>query len=102
MLDALSWPLLQVALVMGSFGAAVLVLSLLSPTIQAHIRREYQSEWRHSEVRSMQMADKKIEGKIEQVKGKARAAVGKATGNKSAQLKGKAQQARGKLTEKLR
>jgi uncharacterized protein YjbJ (UPF0337 family) len=102
--NRLWWPLLQVALVMGSFGAVVLVLSLLSPTIQAHIRREHQGargEWRHSEVRSMQMAGKKIEGKIGQIKGKARAAVGKATGNKSAELKGRAQQAKGKLTEKL-
>lgn len=47
------------------------------------------------------MASKKIEGKIGQVKGRARAAVGKATGNKSAELKGRAQQAKGKLTEKL-
>jgi len=34
------WPLLPVALVMGSFGAMVLVLSLLIPTIQAHSRRD--------------------------------------------------------------
>jgi uncharacterized protein YjbJ (UPF0337 family) len=47
------------------------------------------------------MTSKKIEGKIGQVKGRARAAIAKATGNKSAQLKGKAQQARGKVTEKL-
>ena len=47
------------------------------------------------------MASKKIEGKIERVKGKVRVAVGKATGKKSTELKGKAQQARGKLTEKL-
>lgn len=47
------------------------------------------------------MAGKKIEGKIGQVKGRVRAAVGKATGKKSTELKGKAQQARGELTEKL-
>jgi len=47
------------------------------------------------------MAGKKIEGKIEQVKGRVRAAVGKATGKRSTQLKGKAQQAKGKLAEKL-
>jgi uncharacterized protein YjbJ (UPF0337 family) len=47
------------------------------------------------------MAGKKIEGKIGQIKGRVRAAVGKATGNRSTELKGRAQQARGKLTEKL-
>lgn len=47
------------------------------------------------------MAGKKIEGKIEQLKGRARVAVGKVTGKKSTELKGKAQQARGKLKEKL-
>jgi uncharacterized protein YjbJ (UPF0337 family) len=47
------------------------------------------------------MAGKKIEGKIGQVKGRVRAAVGKATGNRSTELKGRAQQARGKFTEKL-
>jgi len=47
------------------------------------------------------MAGKKIEGKIEQVKGRVRVAVGKVTGKKSTELKGKAQQVRGKLTEKL-
>jgi uncharacterized protein YjbJ (UPF0337 family) len=47
------------------------------------------------------MAGKKIEGKIGQAKGRVRAAVGKATGNKSAELKGNAQRARGKLKEKL-
>jgi uncharacterized protein YjbJ (UPF0337 family) len=47
------------------------------------------------------MAGKKIEGKIEQVKGRVRVAVGKVTGKKSTELKGKAQQARGKLAEKL-
>jgi uncharacterized protein YjbJ (UPF0337 family) len=47
------------------------------------------------------MAGKKIEGKIEQLKGRVRVAVGKVTGKKSTELKGKAQQARGKLKEKL-
>jgi uncharacterized protein YjbJ (UPF0337 family) len=47
------------------------------------------------------MVGKKIEGKLAQVKGKVRAAVGKATGKKSTELKGRAQQARGKLAEKL-
>lgn len=47
------------------------------------------------------MAGKKIEGKIERVKGRVRAAVGKATGKKSTELKGKAQQAKGIITEKL-
>jgi uncharacterized protein YjbJ (UPF0337 family) len=47
------------------------------------------------------MAGKKIEGKIGQVKGRVRKAVGKVTGNKSTELKGKAQQAKGRLTEKL-
>ena len=47
------------------------------------------------------MAGKKIEGNIEQVKGRARVAVGKVTGKKSTQLKGRVQQARGRLTEKL-
>jgi uncharacterized protein YjbJ (UPF0337 family) len=47
------------------------------------------------------MAGKAIEGKVDQVKGRVRVAVGKATGNRSAQLKGKAQQAKGKIKEKL-
>jgi uncharacterized protein YjbJ (UPF0337 family) len=47
------------------------------------------------------MAGKKITGKIDQAKGRARAAVGKATGSKSAELKGNVQRARGKLKEKL-
>jgi uncharacterized protein YjbJ (UPF0337 family) len=47
------------------------------------------------------MAGKKIEGKIDQVKGRVRVAVGKVTGRRSAQLKGKAQQAKGKIEEKL-
>ena len=47
------------------------------------------------------MAGKKIEGKIERVKGKVRVAVGKVTGKRSTELKGKAQQAKGKITEKL-
>jgi uncharacterized protein YjbJ (UPF0337 family) len=47
------------------------------------------------------MVGKKVEGKFEQVKGRARVAVGKVTGRRSTQLKGKAQQARGKIKEKL-
>lgn len=47
------------------------------------------------------MAGKTIDGKAEQVKGRARVAIGKATGSKSTQLKGKAQQAKGKIKEKL-
>ena len=47
------------------------------------------------------MAGRKIEGKIGQVKGRVREAVGKVTGKKSTTLKGKAQRARGRLTEKL-
>jgi len=47
------------------------------------------------------MASKKIEGKIDQVKGRVRVAVGKVTGSRSTQLKGKAQQAKGKIEEKL-
>ncbi|MDP2675204.1 MAG: CsbD family protein [Dehalococcoidia bacterium] len=47
------------------------------------------------------MAGKKIEGRIGQVKGRVRVAVGKVTGEKSTELKGKAQRARGKLMEKL-
>jgi uncharacterized protein YjbJ (UPF0337 family) len=46
------------------------------------------------------MAGKKIEGKVEQVKGRARVAVGKVTGKRSTQLKGKAQQAKGKIKQK--
>ena len=38
--DGLWRPVLPVALVMGSFGAMVLVLSLLSPAFQPQIRRE--------------------------------------------------------------
>jgi uncharacterized protein YjbJ (UPF0337 family) len=47
------------------------------------------------------MAGKKIEGQIEQAKGRAREAVGKVTGKKSTELKGKAQRAKGKVKEKL-
>jgi len=47
------------------------------------------------------MADKKLEGKIDQVEGRVRVAVGKVTGKRSTQLKGKAQQAKGKIKEKL-
>jgi uncharacterized protein YjbJ (UPF0337 family) len=43
----------------------------------------------------------KIEGKVDQAKGRVRVAVGKVTGNRSTQLKGKAQQAKGKIKEKL-
>jgi len=47
------------------------------------------------------MAGKSIEGKVDQVKGRVRVALGKVTGNRSTQLKGKAQQAKGKIKEKL-
>ena len=47
------------------------------------------------------MAGRKIEGKIGQVKGRVRVAVGKVTRKKPTALTGKAQQAKGKLTEKL-
>jgi uncharacterized protein YjbJ (UPF0337 family) len=47
------------------------------------------------------MAGKAIEGKVDQVKGRVRVAVGKVTGKRSTQLKGKAQQAKGKIKEKL-
>jgi len=47
------------------------------------------------------MAGKTIAGKVDQVKGRVRVAVGKATGNRSTQLRGKAQQAEGKIKEKL-
>ena len=47
------------------------------------------------------MADMKIEGKIDQVEGKVRVAVGKVTGKKSTELKGQAQKAKGKVKEKL-
>lgn len=47
------------------------------------------------------MADMKTEGKIDQVKGEVREAIGKVTGKKSTQLKGKAQRAKGKVKEKL-
>lgn len=47
------------------------------------------------------MAGKKVEGQIEQLKGKARAAIGKVTGKKSTEVKGKGQQAKGKIKEKL-
>ena len=47
------------------------------------------------------MAGKKIEGQIDQAKGRVREAVGKATGKKSTEMKGKAQRAKGKLKEKI-
>ena len=47
------------------------------------------------------MADKKIEGKIDQVEGKVRVAVGKVTGKKSTELKGQAQKAMGKVKEQF-
>lgn len=47
------------------------------------------------------MAGKKLEGKIDQVKGRVREAVGKVTGSKSTELKGKAQRAKGNIKEKL-
>jgi hypothetical protein len=40
------------------------------------------------------MAGKKVEGKLDQVKGRVRETVGKVTGNKSTELKGKAQHLR--------
>lgn len=47
------------------------------------------------------MAGKKIEGKMEQVKGRVQVALGKVTGKRSTQLKGKVQQAKGKIKEEL-
>lgn len=47
------------------------------------------------------MANRKNEGKSDQVKGRVREAVGKVTGKKSTQLKGKAERAKGKIKEKL-
>jgi uncharacterized protein YjbJ (UPF0337 family) len=47
------------------------------------------------------MAGQKIEGKIEQAKGRVRVAVGKVTGKRSTQLKGKAQQVNAKFKEKV-
>jgi uncharacterized protein YjbJ (UPF0337 family) len=47
------------------------------------------------------MAGKKIEGQIDQAKGRVREAVGKVTGKKSTELKGKAQRAKGNIKEKL-
>ena len=45
------------------------------------------------------MADNIIEGKVKQVKGKAREEVGKLTGNKTQELKGKVENAAGKAQE---
>jgi uncharacterized protein YjbJ (UPF0337 family) len=47
------------------------------------------------------MTGKKIEGKIDQVKGRVRETVGKVTGKKSTELKGKAQRVKGNIEEKL-
>ena len=47
------------------------------------------------------MAGKKIGGKIDQVEGRMREAVGKATGKRSTELKGKAQRAKGNIKEQL-
>jgi uncharacterized protein YjbJ (UPF0337 family) len=48
-----------------------------------------------------EMAGKKIEGQIDQVKGRVRETVGKVTGKKSTQLKGKAERAKGTIKKKL-
>ena len=47
------------------------------------------------------MANRKNEGKGDQVKGRVREAVGKVTGKRSTEWKGKAEQAKGKIKEKL-
>lgn len=47
------------------------------------------------------MANRRSEGKNDQIKGRVREAVGKVTGKKSTELKGKAEQAKGKIKEKL-
>jgi uncharacterized protein YjbJ (UPF0337 family) len=47
------------------------------------------------------MANMKTEGKIDQVKGKAKETVGKVTGKKSTQVKGKAEQVKGKVKDTL-
>lgn len=47
------------------------------------------------------MADNVTQGKLNQIKGKAREESGKVTGNKSEQIKGKAEQAAGKLREQF-
>ena len=48
--DGLWRPVLPVTLVMGSFGVMVLVLSLLSPTLQAQISREKRAKMNHVTV----------------------------------------------------
>ena len=47
------------------------------------------------------MASKKIEGKIDQIKGRVRETVGKVTGKKSTELKGKAERVKGNVKEEL-
>ena len=47
------------------------------------------------------MGDMKTEGKIDQVKGKARELTGKATGKKSTEYKGKGEQLKGKVKDKV-
>ena len=47
------------------------------------------------------MTDNVTEGKLNQIKGKAREESGKVTGNKSEQIKGKAEQAAGKVQEQF-
>jgi uncharacterized protein YjbJ (UPF0337 family) len=49
----------------------------------------------------IEMADRKNEGKGDQVKGRVQEAVGKVTGKRSTEWKGKAARAKGKLKEKL-
>ena len=51
--------------------------------------------------RTPEFLGKKVEGKIDQVKGRVRETVGKVTGSKSTELKGKAQRAKGNIKEKL-
>ena len=45
------------------------------------------------------MGDLKTEGKVDQVKGKARELTGKVTGKKSTEYKGKAEQVKGKAKD---
>jgi len=47
------------------------------------------------------MADRKNEGKGDQIKGRVQEAVGKVTGKRSTEWKGKAARAKGKIKEKL-
>jgi uncharacterized protein YjbJ (UPF0337 family) len=53
------------------------------------------------DIRRIQMANMKNEGKRDQIKGRARETAGKVTGKRSTQWKGKAEQAKGKMKEKL-